>query len=250
MSAQGSSLQSKLVTRDDIEDILNRLGNIGDGGQRLTIRDLEPYQRAFVHRRYLGDPDPRLRFVSKKSNEFERFTVLGSKKGRNNPRLYEDCFKAFVGAIIVDFGDEKGYKYARRFLVAIIEHLVDFADIIMQNKNHKHTLQRFFQSQKFPTLVYIDLWEAGPSHLREYYNGVFLKRSQLSTLEDTVMQEAESYHQHVLNNCAEPVAVAIRKYADVEDAVLIGMGKANKKSEAEQQCSSTGLCVLGVSSNW
>lgn len=302
---------NRLATRPDIEQILNRLGNIGDGERPLTINSLEPYQKAFVHKSYVNEPDPHLSFAPKKSNEvleflgdsfigavvakylvdrfedeqegfltkvktrlvrtsmlhrfarflmigtfillspqFERLTAIGSNKGRNNPRLYEDCFEAFVGAIIVDFGDEEGYKYVKRFLIAIIEHLVDFADLILQNENFKDTLQRYFQSMKWPNPVYIDLYESGPSHMREFYKGVFLKREHLFTLDKHVVKDSMVYHEHVLRNSPDKVSQAVMEHADKNDCVLIGLGKANKKNEAEQQCSNIGLCCLNISSNW
>ncbi|KAJ3229603.1 hypothetical protein HDU81_005236 [Chytriomyces hyalinus] len=82
------------------------------------------------------------------SPQVEKLTLLGPNKGRNNPRFYEDTFEAFVGAIIQDFGDEVGYRYAKRFIVSIIEHVVDFADILLCNENHKDVLQRQFLSQQ------------------------------------------------------------------------------------------------------
>ena len=51
--------RNQLLTREDVEAILNRNGCIGDEGNWLHIRSLEFYQRAFVHRSFVlkGDPD-------------------------------------------------------------------------------------------------------------------------------------------------------------------------------------------------
>ena len=44
-------------------------------------------------------------------------TKLGSNKGRNNPKLYEDSFEALIGAILSDFGEVQGERYAKRFII-------------------------------------------------------------------------------------------------------------------------------------
>ena len=41
-----------LITRQEVENILNYYGNIGDNGERLTIINLDNFQRAFVHESY------------------------------------------------------------------------------------------------------------------------------------------------------------------------------------------------------
>lgn len=43
---------NKLITKEEVENILNYFTNIGDNGQRLTINNLEYFQRAFVHESY------------------------------------------------------------------------------------------------------------------------------------------------------------------------------------------------------
>lgn len=41
-----------LITRENVEDILNKYGNIGNNGERLFIKDLTHYQKAFTHESY------------------------------------------------------------------------------------------------------------------------------------------------------------------------------------------------------
>ncbi|RKO92507.1 ribonuclease III domain-containing protein [Blyttiomyces helicus] len=86
------------------------------------------------------------------SPQVEQFQHLGSQNGRNNARLYEDCFQAFIGAIINNFAVDDdpvaGSKYAYRFIINIIEYVVDFADLIVFNENFKDTLQRQGPSER------------------------------------------------------------------------------------------------------
>lgn len=41
-----------LITKEQVEDIINYFGNIGDDGERLHIKNLAHYQKAFVHESY------------------------------------------------------------------------------------------------------------------------------------------------------------------------------------------------------
>ena len=302
---------NKLITRANVEDILNKVAPLGDDGNRLVIKSLDPYQTAFVHKSYLHELDPTLNYTPKESNErleflgdgfigatvgkylidrfegeqegfltkirtrlvrtsmlhrfarflsigrfillspqVQRLTHIGPNKGRNNPRLYEDCFEAFVGAIIQDFGDEEGYRYAKRFLVNIIEYVVDFADIILSNENFKDTLQRYFQSLKWRNPVYIDLTESGPSHLRSFSKGVFLEKDNLLQLSEKVQKQTIEYHNEQIKCSSGKLREAILAHCSDTSSWLIGIGVGNKKAAAEQSCSSIGLANLSIHSNW
>lgn len=302
---------NRLISRTDVENILNKLGPIGDHGKRLEIRNLYPYQTAFVHKSYPHEMDPSLNFTPKESNErleflgdgyigatvgkylvdrfedeqegfltkirtrlvrtsmlhrfarflgigtfillspqVQRLTHIGPNKGRNNPRLYEDCFEAFVGAVIQDFGDEDGYRYVKRFLVNIIEYTVDFADIILSNENFKDTLQRYFQSLKWANPVYIDLTESGPSHMKTFNKGVFLEHANLEQLSDKVQRQTIEYHNEQLRCSNGKLREAIENHSKETGTWLIGIGNGNKKAAAEQICSSMGLSNLAVHRNW
>jgi len=62
--------------------------------------------------------------------------------GRDNENNLEDCFEAFVGAMIEEFDDD---RLCYTFIVNVIEEHVDMAQLIMRNNNHKDTLMRYYQ---------------------------------------------------------------------------------------------------------
>jgi len=166
------------------------------------------------------------------SPEMEAQTYLGPNKGRNNPRLYEDCFESFIGAIIEDFGDEEGYRYVKRFVISIIEKLVDFTDLILCNENHKDTLQRYFQSQRWLNPVFIDLDETGPTHTRVFTKGVYLKNEYLDHFDKSVQDDVILFDKN--HNHSKP------------DCLLVATGKGNKKGAADQACSKEALVRLRI----
>ena len=166
-------------------------------------------------------------------SQIEKLTVLGSNKGRNNPRLYEDCFEAFIGAIIDDFGDEDGFRYAKRFFIAVMEHIIDFSDLVSYNENFKDTLQRYFQSRKWDNPVYTDIAEFGPSHLKQFVKGVFLKQDYYNELPDSIKLVVDSYQHQI-------------KYHGTFAGLIIGQGTAARKNVAEQRASSVALANLNI----
>lgn len=266
---------NKLITKEKVEAILNYVYPIGNNGQILRIRSLEPYQRAFVHRSFPLNPDDRIQFRPKGSNErseflgdkflgaviayyltkrypdeqegfltriqsrivrgtmlhklarflglgeylllapvVERLTFISPNKGRNSPRLYEDVFESLCGAIIEDFGDEAGYPIVKRFVLGVVENQIDFAELILQNENHKDTLQRYFQRLKWPNPQYEDLYQNGPSHTRSFTSGIFLSTSQLAELDKSVYSNVKKYHNDALRNVTLTIKNAILKIAD------------------------------------
>jgi dsRNA-specific ribonuclease len=77
-----------LITKDQIEDILNYFGPIGENGEKLLIKNLHFYQRAFIHesyhqsvQNYITKPNEHLNepvylnYISKESSE--RLEYLG-----------------------------------------------------------------------------------------------------------------------------------------------------------------------------
>lgn len=177
------------------------------------------------------------------SNQVEKLTNIGPNKGRNNPKLYEDTFEAFIGAIIQDFGDELGYRYAKRFIIGIIEYIIDFSELILCNENFKDSLQRYFQSKKWANPVYIDLCDSGPSHAKSFVKGVFIKIEYFNELEDTIQNVIKNYQDSISPSCKK----AVQQYNEFNNTFLVGLALAPKKSIAEQNSSSVAMGNLNIS---
>lgn len=84
--------------------------------------------------------------------------------GRNNDKLLEDLFEAFIGALYLDanninlnldknllrkFNFNKrsgfGYQICEKFLLNLIEEEVDFEDLILNDDNYKDKLLQYYQ---------------------------------------------------------------------------------------------------------
>jgi len=102
------------------------------------------------------------------SNEigFDKFAIISKQveeaNGRNNYKIMEDIFEAFIGALYTDFQgqDDKiilpkkiilnplsgaGYYIAEKWIIYIIENYIDFSELIIQKTNYKDMLVSYMQ---------------------------------------------------------------------------------------------------------
>jgi len=316
---------NKLITKEQVENILNYFGSIGDNGERLCINNLEPFQRAFIHESYyqsvqnsimnklIQTSNTYVTLIPSESNErleylgdhilkaiagrylFERFdderegfltklkikiekcsmlhkigvtlgfkkylllslqvenqTILDIDRGRNCPSYYEDAFEAFIGAIIVHFQDD-GYKYAERFVRLVIENIIDFAQIISVNDNHKDSLQRYFQSrQKWKTPVYISLNEEGPLYRKVFTRMLTISLEQLKEFDDHIQKKIKYYTQNVIAEYKQNNQKIFTHLLELQEAgnYVLGLGFGRKVTAAEQDCAKTCLNNIDIDLNY
>jgi len=152
------------------------------------------------------------------SKHVEEKTLLG----RNNPRILEDVFEAFLCAIFLDqnininyLTDEMkqlgrlrlcgpGWQLVNAFIENIIENTVDFEKLVTTEENYKELLLQYFQKEFKVTPKYLELKIEGPPHKRIFTMGV------------------------------------LSKFGDI-----IGRGVAKSKKEAEQMSSKNALIYFG-----
>ena len=87
--------------------------------------------------------------------------------------ILEDVFEAFVGAMFLDFNEIDNYnlsdnfylvlviKCVKKFIIHMIEDLVDFSELIMINTNYKDQLNKYF-SDTFQIQTYKEISVEGP----------------------------------------------------------------------------------------
>lgn len=97
---------------------------------------------------------------------FNKFAIISKQvedaNGRNNYKIMEDIFEAFIGALYIDFQTtddmvklpEKiklepltgaGYFVAEQWIIYIIENYLDISDLILQKTNYKDMLIGYMQ---------------------------------------------------------------------------------------------------------
>ena len=314
---------NRLITKSEVENILNYFQNIGDNDTFLKINNLEHYQEAFIHESYYqaiqhqmtnGEEISQLSnfYLPKSSSErleylgdsilkaimgrylFERFgneregfltrlkikiekcsmlhkigitlgfkkyillslqvenqTILDTTRGRSTPSFYEDSFEAFIGSILVDFG-EKGYLYADRFVRSVIENIIDFAELISKNDNFKDSLQRFFQSIKFKPPIYSSLQEDGPLYRKIFTRMLVISGKQLSEMSEIIQMDVKKYNGYILEEYRLKNPTVFSKLFEIcqNDNYILGIGFGRKVTSAEQECAKTCLENLHLDLNF
>ena len=170
------------------------------------------------------------------SNKMENLTTKGKSRGRNTKRFLEDAFEAFVGAIMKDQKGQ-GYEVSKKFVVGLIEQLVDFSELIMTNDNYKDSLLRYFQSNKWGNPKYTEINQEGTQSNCIFTMGVFLKESLLKNT---------TFNNDVKVTSGVKV---VNKMRD-DGMILVALGKGKSKKEAEQMASKWALTALKVSWNY
>lgn len=313
-----------LITKNDVENILNYFGNIGNNGEFLNINNLEHYQNAFVHEsyyqavqyyfsknenanlelincylptssserlEYLGDHilksilgrylferfgNEREGFLTKLKIKIEKCSmlhkigvVLGFKKflllslqvenqtilcierGRNTPSFYEDAFEAFIGSILVDFG-EMGYIYADRFVRNVIENIIDFAELISKNDNFKDSLQRYFQSLKWKTPTYTSLNEEGPLYRKIFTRMIIITEEQFMQMDTLIQSNIHKYTLHLLDEYKSKNPEIFKKLINLKENnnYILGIGFGRKVISAEQMAAKQGMLNFNLDENY
>lgn len=311
---------NRLITKEEVENILNYFGPIGgpvDGPPiRLEINNLEYYQRAFIHESYyqaqqqgnFENETIYVNYLAKESNErleylgdhilksclgmylYKRFgteregfltrlkikiekcsmlhqfaVTLGFKKflllslqientsildydrGRGTPSYFEDAFESFLGSIMEDFGS-MGYIYAERFIVNIIENVIDFSELISHNDNFKDSLQRFHQSLKFKVPSYKTIDEDGPLYRKVFTRILYINNEQFNQLDSIQQASIEKYTNQILKlyqKTSTKVYTELFKEISNQNYILC-IGSAKKITAAEQSAAKQGLINLGL----
>lgn len=295
-----------LISKLQVENILNYFCDIGDDNTRLQINNLEYFQRAFVHESYyqsvqnaiitksINTTPTYINYIPIESSErmeylgdhilkgvmgrylYERFsteregfltklkikiekcsmlhkfgvtlgfktflllslqvenqTILDIDRGRNTPSYYEDIFEAFIGAILLEFG-EKGYIYADRFVRSVIENVIDFAELISKNDNFKDSLQRYFQSLKWKTPTYVTLNEVNPLYRKVFTRILLLSKEQFYQLGEKTQIKIQKYSVAILNEYKMSKSDIFYKLYDMlsDDYYVLGVGTGRKVVEA------------------
>lgn len=130
-----------------------------------------------------------LAFLAKKIN-LNQFLIISknveSINGRNNDRILEDIFEAFLCSIDMDLG----YKYAEYFVLRIISEFVDFKTL-EEDDNYKDILLRKCQQSLQINPVYELISTTGPPHKKIFTSIVVINGQKYRTGTGNTKKESE-----------------------------------------------------------
>jgi ribonuclease-3 len=135
----------------------------------------------------------------------DRYVIISKQiedtGGRFHKNVMEDALEAFIGVIFL----ETGFEHAKTWIVNMIETHTDFAMLVLENKNYKDTLIKYYQHN----------FNSSP-----------------------VFQEISM--EYVDNKKVFTISVK-----DVIHNTVIGIGKGCNKKDSEQNASMAALRYLG-----
>ena len=154
--------------------------------------------------------------------QFHKYMIISKHvekicQGRNNERILEDCFEAFIGALMVDQGKKypgHAMSIIYNFMSNIIQDNLDLTELIIHDDNFKDQLMRYFHKEfygKFPIYDLID-------------SDISVNKEGITTRNFTI--EIKDIYNNV-----------------------IGTGNGKSKKEAEQKAAQNALYYYGIFDN-
>lgn len=70
---------------------------------------------------------------------------IEENNGRNNRKILEDSFEAFIGAMFMDETSTPAFQKCETWIVNLIEENIDFAELLTTNNNFKDMFTKYFQ---------------------------------------------------------------------------------------------------------
>ena len=130
-----------------------------------------------------------LAFLAKKIN-LNQFLIISknveSINGRNNDRILEDIFEAFLCSINTDLG----YKYAENFVLRIINEFIDF-NVLEEDNNYKDILLRKCQQSLQINPEYELVSTTGPAHKKIFTSIAVINGEKYRTGTGNTKKESE-----------------------------------------------------------
>ena len=85
------------------------------------------------------------RYLKLQNNVLLSTYMEEESNGRDNPKVLEDAFEAFIGAMVEDLGKDEfeGYKICYQFIIKLFERVIDFAELIKRDHNYQDKLMRY-----------------------------------------------------------------------------------------------------------
>lgn len=130
-----------------------------------------------------------LAYLAKKIN-LNRFLIISKNVetigGRNNDRILEDIFEAFLCSLHTDLG----FKYTKAFVLKLIDQFINL-DVVEEDTNYKDILLRKCQQTLQINPEYELLFTNGPAHRKIFTSVVIIKGERYSQGTGKTKKESE-----------------------------------------------------------
>jgi|694.fasta_scaffold00200_77 ribonuclease-3 len=203
----------RFLSSQNLNNSYERFEFLGDSILNLVIAN-------FIFNRYKNEEEGHLTRIRTKLVNGKTLSYLAKKiklnefiiisknvetiGGRDNDRIIEDVFEAFICAIFLDLG----FKYAEIFIITTMNKYLNF-DIIEEDNNFKDILLRQCQKQFQISPEYELITTTGPHHTKTFtsiviINGIRHKTGTGKTKKESE-QNASKFTLESLNDQFAPV---------------------------------------------
>lgn len=138
-----------------------------------------------------------------KSLDFNKFIKMNDrgmqKEWYNNPRILEDAFESFIGALFLD----KGFEICKQFILKHIE--CEDEEEFTKDTNYKDILMKFTQSKSLGVPEYKIFKEDGPDHNKIFIVQVYANKLLLSNGRSNTKKDAEQKAAKAALECLQMV---------------------------------------------
>lgn len=90
-------------------------------------------------------------------HDFSKYVIISKQieegNGRTNKKIMEDCFEAFLGAILLNTNFDTAFTW----ITTMFEETVDFADLLASNTNYKDAILKYFQHNFSTSPVFLEM---------------------------------------------------------------------------------------------
>ncbi len=119
------------------------------------------------------------------------YILLSKGEKKENGQLRQstlaNTFESLIGAMYLDFGYDKCYKFVNKNLINKLNKIIELG----LNKDSKSCFQEKAQAKKSITPIYKVIREWGPDHKKTFKIGVFLNDELIAEGEGSSKQEGE-----------------------------------------------------------
>tara|TARA_B100001996_G_scaffold369512_1_gene343000 strand:- start:123 stop:803 length:681 start_codon:yes stop_codon:yes gene_type:complete len=107
-------------------------------------------------------------------------------KWNENPRILEDVFESFMGALYLD----RGILTCKKFMKKLINKYIDMNEIV-KDTNYKDILMKYLQCNKKPQAMYKISNESGPDHAKIFTIQLEIDGKKIAEGYDSIKKIAE-----------------------------------------------------------
>lgn len=170
---------------------------------------------------------------------------LEKNDGRNNKSIIEDAFESFMCALYMD--QKKDLTIPKKFLLGVYSTYNDLEYFMNNDKNFKTMLLQYYHTKKWPVPTYKNFYRTNTSAFRVYMSIPIIQFGEDNLSRKVVEKQTLAINLIKEDILRKPDGYSLEDLNEIlKTEIIIGIGLAKTKKEAEQSCSKDTLENLKI----